>query len=230
MIRSTVHFGAKIFIGISVPLLLLLSGLFSMLETIFTMVFNILARLPKAVISFLLCITVILTIVYLADDSLISEGWSTYTLVMMWAVIGIFCWLIGFLGPMAAGIIQAVLILISPGAPAAWLFAAAEHLSDTYMTLEHSEKALWTGIITFPFLIFEYAGMLFGFIVRAAAWIGMPLLCGSLGYHTLYTDFMDAQKGTLDWWACIIFFALCGVWGLYLGISASQSAADETED
>lgn len=230
MLKTILHFSAKIFLGFGTYLLLLLAGILSVVEVIFKMISHILERLPNALIAFGICMAVALTIGFLGDGSMLQEGWREYTIVIMWVVIGVVSWLISFLGPVVASVIQLCLAFLNPAVLSTWLSFAAKFLADTYLNLENGEAEPWISIISFPYIVTEYAALLLGLTVKATACIGSPLLLSWLGYRAIFEGTASIDKGSTDWWLCIVFIALCGLLGLYLGIAASQSVMLNEED
>ena len=230
MMRSIGQCGAKICLGLGVYFLLFLAGVFSVLSKIVQMISRILERLPSALIAFVLCLSVVLTIRFLTGAGDLREEWRTYTIIVMWVIAGVACWLLSLLGPMAVGVIRAVFSFVNSGIPSAWLASAANRLAETFLKVENGDKEPWISIITFPYTVTEWAGMLLGFIAKIAVCIGTPALFAWMGYEAIFADMLPYEKGSADWWLCTIFCALCGVLGLFLGASAIwpiQSGGEE---
>ena len=230
MLKTALHFSAKFFLGLGTYLLLLLAGILSIVEVIFKMISRILECLPNALIAFGICMAAALTIGFLVDESLAGEGWREYIIIVMWVVIGVGSWLISLLGPFAASAIQLCLAFLNPAVLSTWVSLAAKFLADTYLDLENGEAEPWISNISFPYIVTEYAALLLGFIAKAAVFIGSPLLLSWLGYRAIFNGAASINQGSADWWLCIVFIALCGLLGLYLGIAASQSIMLGEED
>ena len=225
MVRSVVNCVGKAILGFGVYILLILSGILSMLHTACRMIARMMERLPTTLITFVLCLAVVLSIGFLSGMGETQEGWRVYTTVMVWIVAGVACWVIGFLGPMAVGILQLFFDVVNLGILAAWFSGAARILADKYMDLENGEAEPWISMITFPYLATEYAGMLLGFVAKAAAVIGTPVILARVGYLGILKAAGVVEKGSGDWWLCVVFTVLCGLSGLYLGITASQAVS-----
>ena len=228
--RSIGQCSAKICLGLGVYFLLFLAGVFSILSKIVQMISRVLERLPSALIAFVLCLSVVLTIGFLTGAGDLREGWLAYTIVVMWVVVGVVCWLLSLLGPMAVGVVQAVFSFVNPGIPSAWLASGANHLAEAFLKLENGDEEPWISIITFPYTVTEWAGMLLGFIVKIAVCIGTPALFAWMGYGAIFSDMAPYEKGSADWWLCTIFCALCGVLGLFLGTSAIWPIQNGSEE
>lgn len=233
MLKTALHFSAKIILGLGTYLLLLLAGILSILKVTFKMITRILECLPNALIAFGICMAAALTIVFLVDGSLTREGWREYTIIIMWVVIGVGSWLISFLGPVAASVIQLCLAFLNPALLSIWLSFGAKFLADSYLNLENGEAEPWISIISFPYIVTEFAALLLGFVAKAVACIGTPFLLAWLGYRAIFEGAGPLDQGSADWWLRVVYIALCGLLGLYLGIAASQGimlTEDDKED
>lgn len=230
MMKSIGQCGAKICLGLVVYFLLFLAGAFSILSKIVQMISRVLERLPSALIAFVLCLSVVLTIGFLTGAGDLREGWLAYTIVVMWVVVGVVCWLLSLLGPMAVGVVQAVFLFVNPGIPSAWLASGANFLAETFLKLENGDKEPWISVITFPYTVTEWAGMLLGFAAKIVVSVGTPLLFAWMGYVAIFADMAPYEKGSADWWLCTIFCALCGVLGLFLGASAIWPIQNGSEE
>lgn len=225
MLKSVAHCVGKVFLGLGVYMLLILAGVFTILDTVCKMVVRMLDRLPTALIAFILCMAVVLSIGFLSGAGELREGWRVYTTVMAWVVAGVACWIISLLGPMAVGVAQFFFAVVNFGIIATYFSSAAKILAEKYMDLKSSDAEPWISIITFPYMVTEYAGVFLGLVAKAVAFIGTPVFVAGVGYWAFHNDAGVVEKGSEDWWFCVVFTALCGLLGLYLGIAASQAVS-----
>lgn len=223
--KQCFHIIKKIAVGFAINLLMVLSGILTLVDTVIQVVSDVLLSIVNMAKSFVAIGAILLLIFYIfTEDPFYDSLRRGYAIVgvILFSILGL--WLLTSIVPAIAEILAVILILLRPQKMIDYLSAGALWMVDIYESGSEDDQDAWGYYIGGPVIVMDFMGKIFRFAISVAAVIGLPVLFGRWGYLQSFSEGMrPPETFCLEWWTAIGIAVLCAAYGLATGCSVSRA-------